>query len=132
MLASNTSFFMSEGPSTNLQLTNAACGIKNFQKVFMLDELPDKPWIRESAIVNLHTSKQPGSHWTCYRKIKNQVWYFDSFGSIPPPPEVLHYFRGCELFYNTLSYQTYDQQNCGQLCIRFLRGELKNTHHRLT
>ena len=52
----------------------------------MRDTLPQRSFHQECAIVNLNTSKEPGSHWICYFKNdkKNTRIYFDSFGQITP------------------------------------------------
>lgn len=84
----------------------------------MTDEL-DRPWKNESAIVNLDDATGPGTHWVCYRKRGNQVLYFDSYGDLPPPLELVRYLKGCEIKYNYEREQkgTYE---CGHLCLRFL------------
>ena len=64
-----------------------------------------------------------GTHGTAYKKFKNTVHYFDSFGNLRPPLEVEDYFKSngpCDIFYNYTSYQTYNSINCGHLCLRFL------------
>lgn len=121
---------MSKSPTTDVQLARAARGVKNFRGVFLINELPAKPWVNESGIVNF--GRDRGTHWTSYNKRGRDVEYFDSFGAVPPPPELVRYFKGCELTYNALAHQTYDQQNCGQLSVRFLLGQLRNTTHRIT
>lgn len=93
----------------------------------MRDELPGRPWNQESAIVNLNSRDQPGSHWVCYVKRGDEVRYFDSFGGVPPPPEITRYLTGCRVAYNSLRHQSYDQQNCGQLCVQFLKGKLRSS-----
>lgn len=122
---------MSEKPTSNIQLAHAALGIKYFRGIFMLDELPSKPWVNESGIINLNRSFQSGSHWTCYIKRGNEVKFFDSFGLVKPSPEIAYYFKGANITYNTLRHQSFNSQICGQMCIRFLRGELWNYDHRL-
>lgn len=87
----------------------------------MRDTLPKRGfWKRESAIVNLDTSGNPGTHWVCYRKLDNNVYYFDSFGNLRPPLELVKYFRGRNLFYNKGVYQTVESSDCGLLCLSFL------------
>ena len=122
---------MSKKPTTDLQLNRAARGVNNFRGVFMIDELPIKPWVNESAIVNLNNSSQTGSHWVCYVKQGNAVQYFDSFGGVPPPPELVDYLGTSRVSYNSLRHQTFNQQNCGQLCVQFLLDRLWNNTHRL-
>ena len=122
---------MSNQPSSNLQLARAARSVKFFRGVFMLDQLPRKPWVNESGVINLNKSSEPGSHWTCYIKRGKEVKFFDSFGLLKPCQERVRYFKGMNITYNTLRHQSFVDQNCGQLCIRFLRGELWNYNHRL-
>lgn len=87
----------------------------------MTDELAKmKPRKNESAIVNLDDSTGPGTHWVCYRKRGRKVLYFDSYGDLPPPLELVRYLgKGCEILYNYDREQrgTYE---CGHLCLRFL------------
>ena len=53
---------MSKNSTTDLQLIHAARGVDNFRGVFMIDELPIKPRVNESAIVNLNTNEELGSY----------------------------------------------------------------------
>lgn len=99
--------------------------IKNFRGVFMIDKLPIKPQFSECAIVNLQNSMEEGSHWVAYKKSGQVVTYFDSFGNLRPPKELQNYFRGCKVFYNRDRYQELNQSNCGQNCIKFLKGKLQ-------
>ena len=50
---------------TNLELSEYAkkVGIEIFRGVFMKDTLPRIPHHKECRIMNLNTSRQPGSHW---------------------------------------------------------------------
>lgn len=87
----------------------------------MRDNLPKKCHNKECGIVNLDTSKGPGTHWVAYSKYGNEIYYFDSFGDLPPPKELITYFGSAAYrHYNYLSYQKYDTVVCGQLCITFL------------
>ena len=77
----------------------------------------------ESGIVNLDDATGPGTHWVAYAKRNNRVMYFDSFGNLRPPKELVRYFENDAMVieYNRTSYQTYDQSFCGQMCLRFLQ-----------
>lgn len=87
----------------------------------MRDTLPKKSSKRESAVVNLDVSTNPGTHWVAYVKNDNVVHYFDSFGNLKPPLELARYFGSkVKIVYNNDSYQTYNQTNCGHLCLKFL------------
>ena len=95
--------------------------IPNFRGVFMIDGLPyNGPHGRESAIVNFDGIHGPGTHWVCYKKRGKRVLYFDSFGDLKPPPELMMYLgRKSIIEYNTKRYQ-WNSYNCGHLCLRFL------------
>lgn len=80
---------------------------------------------RECGIINLDSSRGEGTHWVAYKKHNRDVTYFDSFGHLPPPVELLHYLRGCNVKYNFESYQTFNSFVCGHLCILFLLNILK-------
>ena len=108
---------------TNHELTRyAAClRIPFFRGVFMKDALPSKIWKNETGIVNLDNSDGPGTHWVCYKKLKNKVYYFDSLGNLPPPQELLGYFSKAEsVFYNFNRQQMPNTNICGHLCLEFL------------
>ena len=75
--------------------------------------------MKESAIVNLDDSRQPGTHWVAYR-LGNDINYFDSFGNLKPPIEVINYFYPHSVKYNYESYQKFGSYNCGHLCLKFL------------
>lgn len=88
----------------------------------MRDTLPKSgPRKYECGIVNLDTSENSGTHWVAYKKINKVVKYFDSFGNLKPMKELVRYLgKNVKLFYNNDSFQTYDQSNCGHLCLQFL------------
>lgn len=90
----------------------------------MRDKLPTKIKNVETGIVNLDKAENSGSHWVAYKKINNIVIYFDSFGNLKPPMELVKYFESgndCNIIkYNHNVYQTYKDINCGHLCLKFL------------
>jgi len=100
--------------------------IANFRGVFMRNDLPKTgPRRNESAIINLDDSQGPGTHWCAYRKKGDHVTYFDSFGNLRPPSELIDYLgAGVLIHYNYEPYQSFNSYNCGHLCLRFLQGKL--------
>lgn len=98
--------------------------IKRFRGVYMRDHLPDRgPLKYESAIVNLDSEKGIGSHWVAYVKKDKNVYYFDSYGNLKPPIELVSYLtrqHNCSIFYNHNNFQSYSSFNCGHLCLKFL------------
>ena len=94
--------------------------IPNFRGVFMRNDLPKQPFFRESAIVNLDDANGPGTHWVAYKKVDKDVTYFDSFGDLPPPLDLMIYLGVDSIKYNYKRYQKFDTYNCGHLCLKFL------------
>lgn len=92
-----------------------------FRGVFMKDVLPKYMWVNETAIVNLDNTTGPGTHWVCYKKLNDIVYYFDSFGNLPPPLELQKYFSGVKrIMYNYDRLQNFNSSVCGHLCLDFL------------
>lgn len=89
----------------------------------MKDTLPLKPYKRECGIVNLDSVRGPGSHWVCYTKRNKNVFYYNSFGNISPPLEIIAYFKNCDIKYNFNQEQTYNSFICGHLCLLNLYNE---------
>lgn len=85
----------------------------------MRDNLPKKPFQVECGIINLDESSGNGTHWTAYYKEFNKVLYFDSFGNLQPPKEVIIYL-GSNIKFNYEAYQDYNTFICGHLCLLFL------------
>lgn len=87
----------------------------------MRDALPKKPKTNECAIVNLDKTIGPGTHWVAYKKFGNLVKYYDSFGKLPPPPELINYFgKHVQIMYNYNKDQNFNSIKCGHLCLKFL------------
>lgn len=92
----------------------------------MRDTLPNKVKTNECAVVNLDSSDKPGTHWVAYAKLGNYCEYFDSFGDLKPPLELINYLKNIPIYYNYKKYQSFYSFNCGHFCIRFLRNFWKN------
>lgn len=82
------------------------------------------PRKNESAIINLDDKDGPGTHWVAYKKRGNKIDYFDSFGNLQPPSDLIKYLGVGSVEYNHERYQDYDTFECGHLCLKFLSGEL--------
>lgn len=111
---------------TDVDLKKIASHLKipHFKGVFMRDTLPNKINKIESGIINLDSLSGEGTHWVAYLKNHNMVEYFDSYGDLKPPTEVVRYLlsdgKSNEIYYNYTRYQKDDEEICGQLCIMFL------------
>jgi len=87
----------------------------------MRNGLPQKIRRNESAIVNLDDANGPGTHWVCYKKLNDNVFYFDSLGNLPPPKELIQYFGDVRnIYFNYERIQREASSVCGHLCLEFL------------
>lgn len=108
---------------TNIDLRKYAKELKIpfFKGVFMRNSLPKHVNRNECAIVNLDNIDGPGTHWVAYKKHNNLVIYFDSYGNLAPPKELVNYFGNrCSIQYNYSRYQPNNSVKCGHLCLAFL------------
>lgn len=102
--------------------------IKTFRGCFMRDALPNgKPWKKECMVINQDSIKSNGTHWCCYAKDNdNNAFYFDSFGKLGPPLELIKYLGSdCKIYYNSKNCQDFNTFICGHLCLTFLYGFYK-------
>lgn len=86
----------------------------------MRDCLPFKCKRQECGILNLGSSDTNGSHWCAYYKTPKICIYFDSFGNLPPPKELIQYLGSCKIVYNYDRFQEFNTVICGHLCLLFL------------
>lgn len=109
---------------TNVDLTEFAKTLKipHFRGIYMRDQLPRKPNRIECWILNQASNDHPtGTHWCALAKVDSKAYYFDSFGKLPPPLEIIDYLgESVHLQYNYNKYQDYDEIICGRLCLIFL------------
>lgn len=83
----------------------------------------------EKGIINLDDEIGRGTHWVAYKKKNGIIEYFDSYGDLKPPIEVVRYFssnRASDIIqYNYQRYQDIGSVNCGHLSLLFLKGIIK-------
>lgn len=86
----------------------------------MRNSLPSKSFNQECGVINLDDETGNGTHWVAYIKNKNNiVKYFDSFGNLRPPIEIIKYL-GNRISYNYIQEQDFDTFICGHLCLKYL------------
>lgn len=88
----------------------------------MRDSLPYRSKPIECGIVNLDDSKNNGTHWVAYVIVDKYCEYFDSFGDLKPPKELVKYFSHRNIYYNYDRYQKYSSVICGHLCLKYLQN----------
>ena len=93
--------------------------IPNF-RVLMRDEIIQTPLTTPiNIITNNNTSKQNGTHWSCFHVNRNgEKFWFDSYAS-PPLKEIIEIFKS-PILANTSRYQDFNTSYCGQMCLYFL------------
>lgn len=92
----------------------------------MRDSLPNKIKSKESGIINLDVESGTGTHWTAYSKNNKNIIYFDSYGNLPPPLELIRYFKSnglVKIKYNYDPIQSFNSNQCGQYCLKFLYNQ---------
>ena len=72
------------------------------------------------GIVNLDDKSGIGTHWVAYHKQNPIVSYFDSFGNLHPPKDLVKYLNAKTIKCNYNKYQNFDTFVCGHLCLKFL------------
>lgn len=86
----------------------------------MRNRMPKHILHTETGIINLDDFNNEGTHWVAYKKCGRNVIYFDSFGNLKPPKEVIKYFDNSIIKYNYDKFQSFNTVNCGHLCLYFL------------
>lgn len=98
----------------------------------MRDNLPKKIKPEECGIVNLDSRRGKGTHWTAYQKCGTDVIYFDSYGNLGPPQELIKYFLSDgskkDIKYNYDIVQQFNSYKCGHYCLQFLYKYCNNNN----
>ena len=88
--------------------------------IYMKDELK-VPLNEGNYIINLQNHDEPGSHWCCFIKHQNDIYYNDSFGIVMPQNEYdIFKSESDNIYYNTSEHQNIDSSSCGWWTIMFL------------
>jgi len=94
-----------------------------FRGIYLRDTLPRRARENESAILNLDDTRGPGTHWVAYKKRGAHATYFDSYGNLRPPKELVRYLCSSgvkRIRYNQKRHQRRSPWNCGHHSLRFL------------
>lgn len=107
--------------------------IPHFHGVFMRDKISEKfgPSTQECWIFNHSSSNTRGSHWSAIAISFNTAFYFDSFGKLPPPFEILSLRDQSVLQYKEISelQHQYLRPFVFKIFIRFLeKTHIKHDH----
>ena len=90
--------------------------------VYSKNRLPQRK-MKGLFIVNIGDYETGGSHWTCFSTVPKNVFYYDSFGSVPPI-EVDQYIKAVtgkkRYTINRIQSQALNATYCGWFCIACL------------
>jgi hypothetical protein len=106
---------------TNSDLYSICIKLKlKLNGIYMKDELPSD--LKEgNYIITLQNSYESGSHWTCFIKDKNNVYYYDSFAVVPPQNAYDIFLKNVDnINYIDKHDQNLDSTSCGWWVISFL------------
>jgi hypothetical protein len=106
---------------TNFDIANICnrIGVK-LNGIFMKDELSSN--LEDgNYIINLQNHNQSGSHWCCFVKSKNCIYYFDPFGAVMPQNQLDIFKANHEnIYYSNIQIQDMKSILCGYFCILYL------------
>ena len=108
---------------SNFDLENLAKYYKlHINDVCMKDELPNT--VQDGCyIINMQSSsKGTGTHWIALFIIRENAYYFDSFGAVPPIEicEFVNKRKHSHLYYNNWIIQDLQSSDCGFFSLAFL------------
>ena len=89
---------------------------------FSKDQLPKRK-IKGFFVVNIGDFDTGGSHWTCFSTQDKNVYYYDSYGSVPPiqVDEYIKAVTGKKRYtINKIQTQSLGATYCGWFCIACL------------
>lgn len=94
-----------------------------FRGVYSKDQLDNIRKLEGIFIVNLDDFSNGGTHWVAVSTIKNNVAYYDSYGSLPPN-SIDRYIKSVtgkkKYLINNVQIQSLDSTYCGWFAVFFL------------
>lgn len=109
---------------------NNFVSVKEFCKgVVSIDKIP-KLKIKEFVIVNTEPASQPGQHWFCLLKYKQNVYeIFDSLGITEEKETIIKSFikiKNAKFYFNVTQLQSLETNTCGLFVLYFIVNRLFN------
>ena len=80
----------------------------------------------KSMIINSNNSYEPGSHWIALKRVKNNIFVFDSFGVGFLPACIFKVFKNLKIITNIYRIQDISSNLCGMFCVFFILYDIKN------
>ena len=112
-------------PMSNLKIDDILKNNVNYIGTYSKDSVPILKY-NQSTIINLQDSNQVGSHWTCYRKRNDKIFYFDGYGIAYIPDIIKNQYPKHKFICNIYRVQSILLNQCGRFCILFVKSNIKN------
>ena len=111
-------------PMSNIKIDEILKHDKNYIETSSKDNVPILK-NNQSTIINLQDSDKNGSHWISYKKIVNNIFYFDSYAVSFITDNIKNKYPNHKFICNIYRIQSIDSNQCGRFCILFVRGNIK-------
>ena len=109
---------------SNLEIDEILRYDKNYIGIFSKDNVPILK-NNQSTIMNLQDSIQIGSHWVLYKKISNEMFYFDSYVESFIPDIIRNQYSNHKFICNIYRIQSIDSNQRGRFSILFVKSNIK-------
>lgn len=117
-------------PLNEVDMQRFGSKLPHFRGVYCRGNLNRKPWKKELLVFNLDSCKNMGTHWVGLASSDGvNYYYYDSYGNLPPPPEIIHYLKGKRIFFNFKRDQSFKEFNCGNRVLTFLQKFSRKYFH---
>ena len=115
-------------PMSNFKIDEILKNDKNYIGTFSKDNVSVLK-NNQSTIINLQDSDKNGSHWVSYKKIGNNIFYFDSYAVSFIPDIIKNQYPNHKFICNIYRIQSMVSNQCGRFCILFIRSNIKNKNN---
>ena len=110
---------------SNLKIDDILKNNVNYIGTYSKDNVPILK-NNQSTIINLQDSDKKEGHWVSYKRVGNEIFYFDSYGVAFIPYIIKNQYPKHKFICNIYRIQSMDSNQCGRFCILFVRGNIKN------
>ena len=89
-----------------------------FQKVFNYPRYPrGSKFYSDKKFAKIDNGQTGGTHWICFKKMDNKLFYIDCFGG--PPDKFLLIQLPKPITSHKCDNQGFDSRLCGRFCLHF-------------
>ena len=111
-------------PLSNIFINNLLKDNKKFIGCFSKDQISLID--NNKSIINLQDSNTAGSHWIALKRVRNDIFVFDSFGVGYIPIGIFKVYKNYKMITNIYRIQDISSNLCGMFCVLFILYDIKN------